>query len=230
MPHTKERTPNMERAANRGTAIHKYLQDKYMGATELAGYYDELKLVPVTEAAGDRVPLHHKEVAFSYDVETGKARELDCDGRDYGELKETEIPGTADVIIPGFQTLEVWDYKTGKTPVSPVENAQLLHAALCAAKVYAPQARYFLLGIQTLKRTPQDLGKPAKKLWWQSDSWLADSWTLEGYQAQLKTALASANEARDAVQAGKEPKVNPGKQCWYCPAKPSCPAMRNKCN
>src|SRR5690606_33214896 len=95
---------------------------------------------------------HYREVAFAHDAETGKVRLLTTSDRDYGELKETETPGTADVVIAGYRTAEVFDYKTGRWPVpNPAQNAQLLHLAMCAVRSVAPEATQVVVGIQYLR-------------------------------------------------------------------------------
>ena len=60
------------------------------------------------------------EVAFAYDVETGKARELGRDvERQYGKLAPTEIPGSLDLLYMVGDVLHIDDYKTGRSEVPP---------------------------------------------------------------------------------------------------------------
>ncbi len=152
-----------------------------------------------------------------YHGHDGTAEELPTyEKRDYGKLLKTDIPGTADVIVKGFQTLEVWDYKFGNHPVSPKDNAQLTHLAMMAKKTIAPWAQYIVAGIQQ-----QPKGKDMR-----ASSTLLDLFDLDAHEERVQIALAKAKGVEETLAAGEEPEVFPGAWCRWCPAKPACPAMR----
>jgi hypothetical protein len=228
LPHDEdeERTEKQQKAIDKGHAVHKYLEIRPELAddddTFSVGEIDErfhkyCRKIDIKQAAGYYTPLHYRELAMAYDVETRTARQLAVDDRGYHEakLKDTEIPGTADVVIPGFRTLEVWDYKTGKWPVpSGTDNAQLMFLALCAQKSVAPQATDIILGIQTLKgfgRIETDPGR-------------ADSFDLESFEEHLIATHSNAVEAAQIVKMGDTPRVFEGDHCRFCPARNHCPA------
>lgn len=194
LPQFDDRSENAVAAANRGTKVHKEKEEN--PTTDDAGYWTKLR-----------------EIKFVYHGHDGTASVLNLEGhREYGDLLETDIPGTQDVVIRGFKVGEVWDYKTGRMP-SPAGNEQLLHGALCVSKTIAPHAAYFLLGIQQ----PREGKKPRAKDWW------CDFITLEEFEDDIQHALVRAKQDREAINAGEVPDVTPGEWCRFCPAKLACP-------
>src|SRR5690606_19225784 len=148
----------------------------------------------------------------------GDVRELACEDRDYGDLAREETPGTFDVVIAGYNTAEVWDYKTGKTPVPPPDvNPQLLHGALCVAETIAPRAERFVLGIQTI--VEGDII---------SNAAVVDRWALDEHESRIRQAQRVALRVVDAISAGEQPEVNPGAWCRFCAAAAACPAKRQR--
>lgn len=132
--------------------------------------------------------------------------------RQYGDPKETSVPGTSDVIIQGYRTAEIWDYKFGRWPVAAKGNRQLLHLGLMLDRVVGPFDT-ILLGI------------------WQhgeEDKVQVCHDELLGFESLLRVSLAKALEAKQAIANGNEPPVRPGDWCKFCPAKPACPAFKDQ--
>lgn len=216
----------VRRAGDRGTAIHRFYQlapDEGFKALEEVPeqYHEECRRMKPEQFASRFTPLHHREQAFAYDAETGKMRDLDAgEHRDYGELKETEIPGTFDVIVKGFGMAEVWDLKTGKTQVpAPEVNPQLLHGALAVSELVSPRADRFLLGIQNGPDQNGDLN---------NTTGLVDRWALDEHAGRIRLATRKARVVQAAIEAGEVPPVNPGSWCRFCDARKSCPSPAGK--
>src|SRR5690606_25618774 len=177
----KPKPPHVQKAGNRGKGIHRFLQLAPTEGVERAledvpeQYHAFCRKLPLDKAAGRYTPLHRREMAFAHHGQTGDVRELACEDRDYGDLAREETPGTFDVVIAGYNTAEVWDYKTGKTPVPPPDvNPQLLHGALCVAETIAPRAERFVLGIQTI--VEGDII---------SNAAVVDRWALESHESRI---------------------------------------------
>jgi hypothetical protein len=119
--------------------------------------------------------------------------------------------GTADAVIVGEDTLTVIDLKTGRVPVSATNNLQLKTYALGAfmesgkmASIKKIELIIFQgpLGISYSEITPADL------LAW------GDEMAVIAYEANDPFAQA----------------IPGNKQCKYCKAKQSCPALKEKAN
>lgn len=153
------------------------------------------------------------EVAFALDPETGKAREIGRGiGRGYYEagLLDTEIPGTADLIIPG-EPVVVRDYKTGHGYMvsAPRDNLQLGHNAVCASRVFgASEAVIEVEHTQT----------------GEVESVLLDSMDLSERAAEIREVWREAYRARAALARGDTPRIVEGDHCWRCEAFAHCPA------
>lgn len=130
--------------------------------------------------------------------------------RDYGELTEDDVPGTADLIlIDEDGGLAVWDYKTGKTILpEPEKNYQLLHLATMASELYAPWPDGVKVGLQFIRPDGDVISH------WGVIDWF----DLEQHRDKLRAALAAPLD-----------EYNPGPiQCKYCPGKKHCPIMGDK--
>lgn len=155
------------------------------------------------------------EVAYAHDVLWDETRVIGEDiGRAYGELRPTEIAGSADYVVSGPDYLCVVDLKTGRGEVTPPErNAQLATLALMAAQAQAwkgPVAVELLLAPEgmTPRRVMAELS-PAD---------------LARHAADLVVMHGRIYEARADVEAGRTPRhVVTGSHCRYCPAQASCP-------
>lgn len=218
-----EKPARVKRAGERGTAIHTYCQfapEDGPKALDLIPeqYHALCKAIPLDQLPHKRTPLYLREAAYAHHGQTGQVRELDVDGhRDYGTLDQYETPLTVDVVIRGYYMAEVWDLKTGRTPVPPpAENPQLLHGALCVSETVAPMAEKFVVGIATLGADGQVHPEAA----------IIDRWDLEQHEGRIRLAQRKALRVVQAIKAGVEPEVNPGVWCKWCDAKATCPAMR----
>jgi RecB family exonuclease len=217
LPHVRETSP----AATRGTVIHRYLEAIARGAKP--------------EQALEAVPSEHRtvceaidvgalpacdpetfrsEVALAFDTATGWARELGSGiSRAYAGLDPTEIPGTADVLGVGRESVYVADYKSGFRPVPPArDNLQLRFLALAACRAHdRPRA------VVAIIRLRED-----GTAWYdQAELSVEDLADTEG---QLRTLVAGIERVGEQVFAGETPAVTLGEHCSYCPAKTHCPA------
>lgn len=209
-------------AAERGKNIHRFLElapEDYDKALEEAGSNRKTcEKIDIVQTAGYWTPPERREIPLVYHVDTDTSDIIPRSDkeRDYGTLTENDVPGTADVVIVGFSSCEVWDYKTGKHPVFPEGNPQLLHLALMASQTIASHVTRFTLGIQQLL----SYGK------WKSLSWECDQFDLEEHAEKLRTATEKAKKAKLHVLNDEDPPVTIGEHCKYCPAKGACPEWR----
>ncbi len=179
--------------------------------------------IPLDRMAGTQTLFEFREIALKHDSATGNCNQIVCRDREYGELKSEDIPGTADVVIPGYLTLEVWDYKTGKTPVDePSRNAQLIQLALAAVRTLAPRAKHVVVGLQTLKWFKSGECRVEDK------AAVLDRWALEEHEQRVRESMGVAKQAAEAIAAGTSPPVNPGPYCRWCPARLECPTEKWK--
>ena len=155
------------------------------------------------------------EVAYAHDVLWSETRVIGEDiGRAYGDLRPTEIAGSADYVVSGPDYLCVVDLKTGRGEVTtPERNAQLATLALMAAQARAwtgPVAVELLLAPEgmTPRRVMAELS-PER---------------LEAHAADLVVMHSRIYEARADVEAGRPVRhVATGSHCAYCPAQGACP-------
>ncbi|QDP44830.1 RecB-like exonuclease/helicase [Microbacterium phage Araxxi] len=109
---------------------------------------------------------------------------------------------TPDLVIAANKRLVIVDYKTGKIPVSPVANDQLMFYAVSALYQYViPQDRNPDLVIDMMIWQPGHF-----------ESWTTDLATLEAWKAE---ALAA-----DLRVINKDLTLRPGSSCTFCPANP----------
>lgn len=115
------------------------------------------------------------------------------------------VYGTADIICKSRDTLVVLDYKSGKYPVSPRWNPQLMTYALCAG----------LDGINNVKicisQPRSSLGDVSLKIW----ETTADE-IIRWFRAKLVPVIEAILAGDPTLTAGDE-------QCQWCRAKGICP-------
>lgn len=153
------------------------------------------------------------EIAFAYDVLAERAREVGRDiGRDYGPLADSEIPGTADVLLVESDHVRVTDWKTGNPQVSahtpsPESNLQLALLAVSAAQVFGKEKAIVEL---VFTRT----GEAPDAEW--------DAFDLAFWRARLR-------EIWQSTRGNPEPVMGDA-QCWRCPvdAAGACPAKNRR--
>jgi hypothetical protein len=150
-------------------------------------------------------------------VTTDTARELGRDiGRDYGDLRPGEIPGTADVVglTADGEGVIVFDYKTGWQALTPAHrNVQLGFLAVAAARAYGRRRAH--VGLILVRD-----GEPPvfdRHEWGELE---LDIWADEiiGLVEHVDTLRADA-------EAGRRLPVTLGAHCGYCPARRACPGF-----
>lgn len=208
-------------AAERGHRIHSFLEhapEDLEKALEHAGKNRKTcEKIDISETAGYYTTPGLRELKLVYNTESDSSRLVEVRGnRAYGDLSPGDVPGTADVVILGFHNVEVWDYKTGRVPVFAENNTQLLHLGLMVSQTIAPHAERFTLGIQQL----QSYGK------WSNSVWEVDKFDLDEHKEKMRKSLDRSKKALKLVDEGKDPVVNRGDWCDYCPAQKHCPAWR----
>lgn len=145
------------------------------------------------------------EVAYAFDVVTGKARELGRNlGRNYPPTRKTEIVGTTDKMLVEADRVVIRDYKSGAGfgVEAPAKNIQLGFYAVCAADVEGKNAARV-----ELEFLDQDGRSPGADL---------DALDLAAIRERIK-AIWNAT-------GGGNPKVVTGSHCTYCPCLVNCPA------
>jgi hypothetical protein len=224
LPHSLYRPENVEKAANRGTIIHSFLEEYTIGVPrEVAlsrvpegpirttcSNIDLLSLIrPNTEA----------EAAYVYDTIKQEFRFIGYGlKREYGDIRPNiDIPGTIDVQIRNTPLAIVSDYKTGSYPVPhPRENAQLL---FFAAAVYNTNPGIEMVQAEIIRI----LGNGSYKV----DRSNLKSINLDSFHDVIeKLQLTRSKLGKKKKLTVKD--VNEGEHCKFCPAQKYCPAKRKK--
>ncbi len=216
LPAGRELPERVLEAGRRGTGLHTYselLPTK--GETVALAAIPERFRKEAANTNWAHYPGMHphakREMAFAHHGQTGEVRVLgESIGREYEVTDQYETPGTADVVIAGYKTVEVYDLKTGRSPVPAAgENPQLLHLALCAVESVAPYAEQVVVGIATLDKGVVRVTNQATVT--RDD--------LAAHEQRVVQAQRVALRVIDAIKAGLEPEKNPGAHCKYCDAK-----------
>lgn len=182
--------------------------DERHAARELAaleGRHSDLPEVVQKYLAAPDVLHVLPEYAVAYDWVSGRGRTLGSGiRRMYGQLAETEVAGTIDLLIVGRGWVLVVDYK-GHRP-GDVE-AQLLLGAAAAASIYGGEVGTLVV---------PESGKPTHAM--------VDWAELEVFRQRLVRLYQDVAQARAVVAEGRIPSTNEGDHCRYCPAADHCPA------
>ena len=185
-------------AAERGTAIHE-IAEKILNGIE----FDKAN---VSDEYIDLATQYVNYVDSYFESPRKRLVEVNVDEG----LKKIHLAlgGTADAILVEGNTLACFDLKTGRVPVSAVENKQLMTYALGAMmQLNAP----WTIDVHLVIFQP-GVGVSIHKM---------SGLELKAHQDQLKTAAELALTA-DAP-------TNPSPDaCRYCKAKTICPSMREK--
>jgi len=206
------RVPESSEAAEDGTRLHEVLATRvaYLRAPVLTLSPEETDWSDVVLERHPWLTSHVSEVAYAYDVATGRGRLL---GRNLGrayDVGPTEIAGTADYVRVDESAglVEVVDLKTGRADVThPSENLQLAVLALAASSWHSVTT--VRVGI---------LAAPVG-----STPWV--TWHELG-PLDLLHAAARIRRLVEAVEAAKTtPKYSVGGWCGYCPARRACPTQ-----
>jgi hypothetical protein len=193
--------------------VHRYLELMALGNLEQAHKELPPDVIALCEAIDPDTmpPLSYlvPEAAFAYDTATHTARCIGTNiGREYGELRPFEIPGTADLygVDQEENIVGVWDYKMG-TAEPAYLNSQLKFLALCACLVHGKtRAQGNIVYLRN------------GKAWTDSAEW--DLIELEAFGSELKELLTLSME---------KPRIlcfSEGPWCRYCPAYSACPAKK----
>lgn len=214
LPHVKS-DPSVN--AKVGAAVHRYLCLVSEVGAEAALELVDKEFRHICEAI-DLSTLPHAspegwafEVAFAWDPTRDTARELyrGSGERNYEDVEEHEVPGTADVIgLSDEETVVVLDLKNGWRRLgAPAESLQLGFYAVAAARTTGA-TRAIVGWVRLADGTP--------KYEWAE----LDAIDLDAMAERLKAVLAAAADAADASKI----ELHEGDHCTYCPAFLQCPA------
>lgn len=219
--------------AERGQAIHVFLENVLgLGPAEAIALVPEEHRPACAAIDLEALPLDAAqwaaEVAYAFDVATGRAREIGRSiGRDYGSVGADEIVGTADVVgifgkarLPRSDIMHsadrvfILDYKTGRTEVTRASrNWQLRYLALAASRAYgASFARVGLIHIH-------DDGTVLY------DTAALDAFELDAVAEDLGAVHRRVKAAAAELAAGRPPAATTGDHCRWCPCLAYCPAQ-----
>lgn len=220
LPHANHETVY----SSRGTAIHEFLENvNRLGRDEALSLVDAewrqaceaLNL----EGLDGKLSLA-AEVALAYDFETDTARELGRGvGRKYGDVKESELPSTLDVVgvrnVAAGKRGLVIDWKTGWTTRRRIETVtQLDVGALLAARAYGLD----VVEVQLI-HVFEDI-----EPWVQRR--VIEGWEIDAFAMVARQAYEVALEQRRKLQRGERPtSYNTGPWCDGCSARQWCDAQ-----
>lgn len=194
-------------AADRGTWRHRFLElVGQVGAAEALAQIPDEHRDACAALPLDELPTHlAAEVAFAYDVATGKAREIGRGvGRQYGDLGPFELAGTADVVGLGDDQVAVIDWKSIGAQDRARDSVQLRFLALAASRVYGRPAA----SVQIVRLG--DLGEVYRS----RHSY--DELDLDAFAVELREWFARAGRP--------DARLVEGDHCTYCPSFVHCPA------
>lgn len=191
VPPVDDRTADT--AANRGTTMH--------------GMFAEIMSLSTKDTI-----MMAKAIAYVAEVRVTRKFQVLIETPVHANWLSTRPGTTADLVLYVADEIHIFDLKTGVTPVSAVENYQLLYYALCYGSL-APKAKGVHLHIV--------------------QPW-ADN--MEGWFAsatRLQQFMEEAQRTELKLEAG-DTTLTPGDHCTFCPAnphgrgqrgRPYCPAM-----
>lgn len=116
--------------------------------------------------------------------------------------------GTSDVIIHNpYHELHVMDYKNGVKAVEPVRNTQGLYYAVAAADLFNWE-------FSTVKITIIQPNTPHK------------DGHIRTWETDERELIRASKMFKAGAEKTKDPNapIVPGAWCWFCPARPTCPA------
>jgi hypothetical protein len=206
--------------SERGTEGHRFLENlKHFGREKA------LSMVPEEYRKGFEAidpaqlpPMESiaSEVGLAYDVKTDKGRVLRlASARDYADVRENEVPGTADVVaMLGADGVYVADYKFGRGKLKePGENLQLLAAAVAACRAYKRERATVALIF---------VGEDGDSRYLSAD---LDAFAVDAAAQRLADLVERVGWARRDVARGKTPRLAITDGCKFCPSLLACPAQ-----
>lgn len=230
LPQTAPVHPNAAEGASWGTAGHTVLEYGLEESKAVLERIEErhrergaevLGIIGQTAAVG--TTLDQREVSFVYRGATGEVEVLGRDvNREYDKvttLGPKDITCTVDVVRAGHLVVEIHDYKFGKWVGEPDTAAQLLFAAMVTVKALAPKALWAVVNFQ---RVREDLRRKTDRWQVKDKPALLTRMELDLFERRIQQALGKAEEVAKDIQEGRDPEVNPGEHCRFCPARTSC--------
>lgn len=209
-----ERVPEVSEWAEAGSGMHAFLCDvnRIGRDAALAAVEDPDKRAAFDLVDVSRLPVdpsaYAAEVAYAYDVATGKARSLGyVVARKYVGLTPTEIPCTLDVVaLVGKDAVFYGDYKgPWKYVEAPPTNWQFRFGALCLARAHG-RTRAIVEMIRMRDGVPY---REAGEL---------DLFDL----AQVAEEVRELHTRAVRAAAAEEPPVRIGAHCDGCEARSNC--------
>jgi hypothetical protein len=210
-------------AAERGSAIHAYLRDAMVlgkeqalekVAPDLLGECDAIDLDAIDEVLGGGAPVGAQlffEPALVYDTANDTARVIGENiGRNYGELKPTEIPMSLDVLRVLETRIIIIDYKTGVTAMTPEQSfTQAVGAARAFDKSEVTVYAMYLQNDGSWRWTRTDY----------------NAFDLDAHADEIRNANLAVQRQQAKYDAGQTVDVNTGDHCKWCPAQLACPSV-----
>lgn len=217
LPQIRERGG---KAANRGTEIHRFLENcHYEGRDAALGkvqaeFQEVCSRIDVQALMPEGTEIH-PEAAFGWDWSNGTAR---CLGfgkeRDYTGQLATELVGTLDQFLVWDDVVLCRDFKSGYGYLAPAEkNWQLRFFGLCLHSFYEGK-KQVVVEIVKILDTGEFACEPAEL---SADDHAITAQVLRGMVQDI-------SDAQEVVNQGKTPDVSAGMYCKYCPAWEACPA------
>jgi hypothetical protein len=207
--------------STRGTDVHSFLEraarigrDRALATVNGPETHDFCAALRLEELPVG--PPYRQEVAWAYDVLTGKAWELgESLDRNYPPLQDWQIVGTCDAVLICKDYVEIIDWKVGfghDLHTAPIrENKQLRALALMAAR--AADAERAIINIVYL---------PEHRV----DTHTLDVFELAAIAAELKDLYERVLKTERARRAGATLNVRTGLHCRFCPALIHCPSTQ----
>lgn len=203
-------------SAQRGTRIHGWGEQFITWL---------LKGKRVDAVAGDREELAEARAYAEFCVRRfNAAKFLDryavCGVEDRAKVDEM-CWGSRDFWVYGSRVLEVFDLKTGREPVSPRENTQLLLYALDKFEELDAQGIVGEVECTIYQPNSDDGGRPDK-----SHAYMAES--MRSWSVTLRAASKLAGSYYGKTMKQMTPDLRAGDHCTYCDALGVCPSARER--
>ncbi len=221
---TEWRPPQVQAAANKGTAIHRFLEEVGIGVpyvTALERVKEEWRGLASNINIPRVIPFGGRhEVAWKYNVQHRTVEELGVSkNRDYGDLTMTEVPGTVDWYKVENDHALIRDYKTGTfNPEPDIKVHAQLSFFSSAIQIHHGQVkklRHELVWIDKKGKETIEGADVSVKM-------------LNVYRDKLYSMHMGRISARKSLKNGNSPKVTEGSWCRYCPAFKACPIKTKK--
>jgi hypothetical protein len=186
--------------AERGTRIHKLGELILLGKDETDGFPagTEQEEIDIARAYAEYV-WEVADIAGTIHVEESFHDAL--------AIIHPDLGGTADAVIVLGRDLHIIDLKSGKNPVSAKENKQMLTYGLGALQKH---------GVNKFDNVHLHIYQPGN---------------ISKVTYPLQRMADWATELRQIAKRADDPFERPvpdAKACYFCKAKPICPAMREK--